>query len=70
MMNNFQLLFAAVFPTTVVLVGILLNRQDIHGLRQEIGSLRSDLSGRIELLTRKVIGLTDRVSHLEARMGK
>ena len=81
MMNNFQLLFSAGFPTIVVLVGILLNRQDIHGLRQEIrqeiSGLRqeihtaySDLSGRIELLTGKVIELTDRVSHLEARMGK
>ena len=69
-MNNFQLLFAAGFPTIVVLVGILLNRQDISGLRQEIGSLRSELSERIDLLTSKVVEFTDRVSHLEARMGK
>jgi hypothetical protein len=84
-MNNFQLLFAAGFPTLVVLLGILLNRQDagslraelkseIGGLRSElrseIGGLRSDIGGRIDMLTGKVIELTDRVSHLEARIGK
>jgi hypothetical protein len=73
-MSNFQLLFAAGFPTLVVLVGILLNRQDASALRMElrseIGGLRSDLGGRIDMLTGKVIELTDRVSHLEARIGK
>lgn len=39
-------------------------------LKQEIHSTHSGLSGRIELLTGKVIELTDRVSHLEARIGK
>jgi hypothetical protein len=69
-MNNFQLLFAAGFPTLMVLVGILLNRQDAMAIRAEIHLTRSDLSGRIELLTGKVIELTDRVSHLVARIGK
>jgi hypothetical protein len=69
-MNNFQLLFAAGFPTPAVLSGILLNRQDANMLRQEIQALRSDLTGRIDLLTGRVIGLTDGVSRLEARMGK
>ena len=49
-------------------------RQEIGGLRsdlkQEIHSTRLDLRGRMELLTGKVIELTDRVSHLEARIGK
>jgi hypothetical protein len=69
-MNNFQLLFAAGFPTLVVLLGILLNRQDSNSLRQEIHSLRSDVANRFDLLTGKVIELTDHVSHLEARIGK
>ncbi len=80
-MNNFQLLFATGLPTVMVLAGILVNRQDSISLRsemqsmrldlkQEIHSTRSDLSGRIEMLTGKVIELTDRVSHLEARIGK
>jgi hypothetical protein len=66
-------------PTVVVLVGILMNRQDAIAirteLRSEVGSLRSDMSalrsdlgGRIDMLTGKVIELTDRVSHLEARI--
>jgi hypothetical protein len=67
-MNNFQLLFTAGFPTLFVLAGILLNRQDTNMLRQEIQG--SDVGGRIDLPTGKVIELTDRVSHLEARMGK
>jgi hypothetical protein len=69
-MNNFQLLFAAGFATPVVLSGILLNRQDTNMLRMEIQALPSDLTGRTDLLTGKVMGLTGGVSHLEARMGK
>ncbi len=38
--------------------------------RQDSNAIRSDLGGRIDLLTGKVIELTDRVSHLEARIGK
>ncbi|MBT9333321.1 hypothetical protein [Paracidobacterium acidisoli] len=50
-------------PVLVILVGILMNRQDAS-------AIRSDLGGRIDMLTGKVIELTDRVSHLEARIGK
>ncbi len=57
-------------PTVVVLVGILMNRQDSTAIRSEMGTLRGDLGGRIDMLTGKVIELTDRVSHLEASIGK
>ncbi|HVW79071.1 MAG TPA: hypothetical protein VHB45_15760 [Alloacidobacterium sp.] len=80
-MTNTQLFFAAGMPTLAVLIGILVNRMDVSSLRTElhagmaslrteISQLRTEFNGRIDLLTGKVIELTDRVSHLEARIGK
>jgi hypothetical protein len=35
-------------PVAVILAGILLNRQDVSGLRTEINVLRSEMNGRFD----------------------
>jgi len=56
-MSNIQLVIVVFIPTLAVLVGILVNQSGFNSLREDI-----------RMLTGKVIELTDRVSHLEAKI--
>ncbi len=67
-----QILIAALIPTLVVLIGILLNRQDAMAMRSEMGQLReefknensqlrSEIKSEIAQLRAEIITLRDNI---------
>ena len=67
-MSNIQLVIVVFIPTLAVLVGILVNQSGLNSLRSDTQSGFNSLREDVRMLTGKVIELTDRVSHLEAKI--
>jgi septal ring factor EnvC (AmiA/AmiB activator) len=55
-------------PLIAILFGILLNRQDIQAVRNEIAQLRSEFNGRIDALTREVRESTRSLGRHDAQL--
>jgi len=75
-------LIAAIVPTLVVLIGILLNRQDAISIRSdlktesgqlrselktEIGQLRAEITTLRDNIHRDMVGLHERIAVVEAK---
>ncbi len=64
-------LIAAIVPTLVVLIGILLNRQDAISIRSdlktEIGQLRAEIITLRDNIHRDMVGLHERIAVVEAK---
>jgi hypothetical protein len=66
MNNNWQ--FA--LTLAAIIAGIFFNQRAADHVRADMTALFTTLSGRIDMLTGKVIELIDRVSALEAKITK
>jgi hypothetical protein len=47
MQITLAILGAAIFPSMLALIGILLNRSDANSIRNEVGGLRNDLQSEM-----------------------
>lgn len=77
-MTNAQLYLAYIIPTTLVLIGILMNRSDnsalraemradMNTLRAEMASLRAEMIALRDQIHQDMVALHERVAVVEAK---